>query len=138
LPFTDGSFDTVLLIEVVEHLEHERAMALIHEAKRVARKRVIVSTPNYSALRSPHETITGWNEFDAHLSYVTREDLRGEGFKLSGSGWAGGPRWWRGSLRRLGLLGWYDGRVRPCLSSLSLPFPAAAENVVGLWQRVVC
>lgn len=135
LPFTDNSFDSVLLIEVVEHLEQGKVIALINEAKRVARRRVIISTPNYPALRPPHSTITGWNVFEAHLSYVSRKDLRGEGFKLAGSGWRSGARWWREGLRRLSLLGWYDCCVRPCLSSLSIFLPMAAENVVGVWQK---
>jgi SAM-dependent methyltransferase len=44
LPLDDGSVDTVILLEVIEHLDDPRA--LLAEAKRVARRGVLVSTPN--------------------------------------------------------------------------------------------
>ena len=47
LPFADGSFDFILLSEVVEHLEEPHMS--IHEASRVLRPggRLLVTTPNY-------------------------------------------------------------------------------------------
>jgi SAM-dependent methyltransferase len=135
LPFDDGSFDTVLLIEIIEHLNEEQAHTLIQEAKRVTRHRVILSTPNYSNLRGGSDTLTGWNDLDAHLSTIHRAELRKAGFKLSGCGLKPGSRYLRGILRRAGLLGWYDGWFRRCFSGASLLFPAAADNIVGLWIR---
>jgi SAM-dependent methyltransferase len=44
LPLADGSVDTVVLLEVIEHLE-EPARVLA-EARRVARRGVLVTTPN--------------------------------------------------------------------------------------------
>src|SRR5262245_25367299 len=44
LPFADGSFDTVLLFEVIEHVSG--AHDLLKEAFRVARKNVLVTVPN--------------------------------------------------------------------------------------------
>jgi SAM-dependent methyltransferase len=44
LPFEDGSVDTVILIEVLEHLEDPAA--LLREARRVARAGVLVTVPN--------------------------------------------------------------------------------------------
>lgn len=44
LPLEDGSVDTVILLEVLEHLEDPAA--LLREAARVARSNVLVSTPN--------------------------------------------------------------------------------------------
>ena len=49
LPIPSDSFDTVLLIDVIEHLDEVRGMNLIEEAKRVAIKRIILSTPNWRA-----------------------------------------------------------------------------------------
>lgn len=52
LPFEDGSFDTVLCIEVLEHLNNLHAV--FAELFRVARKHVLVSLPNcWSGARQP-------------------------------------------------------------------------------------
>jgi SAM-dependent methyltransferase len=44
LPFPDRSFDTVLLFEVLEHLPDPDPV--IHEARRLARENVLITTPN--------------------------------------------------------------------------------------------
>lgn len=44
LPFEDGSFDTVICTDVLEHLE--RAHAVLDDLCRVSRDRVLVSLPN--------------------------------------------------------------------------------------------
>jgi SAM-dependent methyltransferase len=44
LPLEDGCVDTVILLEVVEHLDDPAA--LLREARRVARRNVLVTTPN--------------------------------------------------------------------------------------------
>ncbi len=135
LPFPDNSFDTVLMAEVVEHLDDDAAMELIREAQRVSRGRVILSTPNYPAFREGHTTMTGYNELEAHLSYWSRPRLRNLGFRLYGGGWTQGGRWWRGGLRRLGLLRWYDHHVRPALATMSIPFPLYGDSVIGVWEK---
>jgi len=44
LPLADGAVDSVFLLEVLEHLEDPAR--LLREARRVARRNVLVSTPN--------------------------------------------------------------------------------------------
>ena len=44
LPLEDGAVDTVILLEVIEHLEDPAA--LLREARRVAPRNVLVTTPN--------------------------------------------------------------------------------------------
>jgi SAM-dependent methyltransferase len=135
LPFDDCCFDSVLLIEIIEHLEEDRAHLLIQEAKRVARHRVIISTPNYPSLRDGTTSITGWNPLDAHMSYISRSKLSDLGFRLFGCGLQPGPGYFRRILKMLGVLGWYDERFRRHCGGLSLLFPAAADNIIGLWMR---
>ena len=135
LPFDNFSFDTVLIMDVLEHIQEKKALNLIEEAKRIARLRVIISTPNFKNLRGPHPTITGYNDLEAHLSHWNRLRMRQLGFTLYGSGWRPGSRNWRSFLRRLGVLKFYDTRLRPSLSGVSFLFPCFAENVVGVWNN---
>jgi SAM-dependent methyltransferase len=135
LPFDNLSFDTVLMMDVLEHLQGEKALKLIEEAKRVARNRVIISTPNSPSFREPHTTITGFNDLEAHISYWSRRRLRKLGFTLYGAGWRPGGRYWRGMLRRTYLLSFYDEIIRPTLMSLSRHLPFFSENVLGVWEK---
>lgn len=52
IPFEDNSYDVVVLIEVVEHLQVPTVQALLEEALRVLKPhgRIYVSTPNYLSL----------------------------------------------------------------------------------------
>jgi SAM-dependent methyltransferase len=44
LPLDDGAVETVMMLEVIEHLDDPAA--LLREARRVARKNILVTTPN--------------------------------------------------------------------------------------------
>lgn len=57
LPFADESFDTVVLLDVLEHLYDP--LAVLVEARRVARNRIIVSVPNFSSLPARLQTLLG-------------------------------------------------------------------------------
>ncbi len=57
LPYQDASFDTVVLLDVLEHVYEPEA--LLTEAARVARKRVIVSVPNFSSLPARLQVLVG-------------------------------------------------------------------------------
>ncbi len=46
LPFKDKSFDTCVLMEVMEHIDKGLWAVAVSEAKRVARERVIISSPD--------------------------------------------------------------------------------------------
>jgi SAM-dependent methyltransferase len=135
LPFNDDSFNTVLLLDVVEHLDYEKGKRLIDEAKRISLERLILSTPNWAAFRKAHGTMTGWNDLEAHLSYWPRKLLRDLGFRVYGAGWRSGGRYFRGILGRMNLLSFYDEAVRRSLESTSRYFPLFAENVVGVWDK---
>ena len=135
LPFSRDSFHTVLLLDVLEHLDSHNGRKLIDEAKQIASRRVILSTPNWPAFRGGHATITGWNDLEAHLSYWPRSTLRDLGFRLNGVGWRPSGRYWRAILGRTGLLSFYDGVLRQSVMSLSTYLPLMSENVVGVWEK---
>lgn len=57
LPFPDRSFDYVSALDVLEHLYNPEQ--LIFEMKRVARKSVIISVPNFSSFPARLQTLIG-------------------------------------------------------------------------------
>jgi SAM-dependent methyltransferase len=60
MPFADKSFDTVVLFDVLEHLEDDQAVAV--EAVRVARQRILVLVP----LSDPPELLRNNVVFEHH------------------------------------------------------------------------
>lgn len=57
LPYADGSFDTVILLDILEHVYDPEAV--LADAARVARKTVIVSVPNFSSVPARMQTLLG-------------------------------------------------------------------------------
>ncbi|HUH15945.1 MAG TPA: class I SAM-dependent methyltransferase [Gaiellaceae bacterium] len=84
LPFADRSFDTVLLFEVLEHVADYAS--LLAEARRVARRNVLVTVPNNGAeplLRAASLTFDHMLDVD-HVNFFTEETLAKA---LSGFSW---------------------------------------------------
>lgn len=75
LDFANNSFDTVILFEVLEHADNP--LNILKEAKRVARKNVLVTVPNCSQLAQLSEfnlTYEHLLEKD-HVNFFTKADL---------------------------------------------------------------
>ena len=86
LGFAPKSVDAVIVIEVLEHLEREDGEALLNQAARWARKRVIVTTPNGFL---PQRALGG-NPRQRHRSGWTVDEMRRRGFRAYGlAGWRG-------------------------------------------------
>jgi ubiquinone/menaquinone biosynthesis C-methylase UbiE len=80
LPFRDNSFDCVLAFEVIEHMKKEDGIKLLNEAERVAKEKVIVSTPLLGARYYYNE--------EHHISKWTVSDLHKRGYKVRGVGFS--------------------------------------------------
>jgi len=75
LPLADASVDTVLLFEVLEHVPEP--LPLLREARRVARRNVLVTVPNTRAqplLREASLSFDHMLDVD-HVRFFTRESL---------------------------------------------------------------
>ena len=75
LDFEDNSFDTVLMFEILEHLENPKLA--LNEAKRVAKKNILITTPSFSRfhqLASLKLTYYDVLEVD-HVNFFTKKEL---------------------------------------------------------------
>jgi len=80
--FLDDSFDVVLMLDVLEHMQRSQAMFMLEDSKRVARRSVIAFTPE--GFMEQDEEVGGlapWgfnaNEHQRHLCGLYREDFTG-------------------------------------------------------------
>lgn len=125
LPGTlDDSWDTVLAIELIEHIDERHVQSVLDELERVARLRVIVSTPNFPAFREGVVGSEGLNDYDAHLSYVARDVFRRRGYRLIGAGF-GNPRH---PLVRIGR----RLKLAATLETFPRRFPSLGESIVAV------
>ncbi|MBI2901780.1 MAG: class I SAM-dependent methyltransferase [Planctomycetes bacterium] len=80
LPFRDGSFDAAVALDVVEHLDRRDGEVLLAELERVARRRVVVFTPNGFLEQGAREG----NPFQVHRSGWTPADFARRGYRIVG------------------------------------------------------
>ena len=120
----EGQWDTVLASEVIEHLPQDAVDDVLTTLEGAARCRVILTTPNFPALRGGVEGTTGFNEWDAHLSYVSRAVFKARGYRVLGAGF-GNPR---NPLVRVGI------RLHLASSLTSVPrhLPSLGESIVAI------
>jgi 2-polyprenyl-3-methyl-5-hydroxy-6-metoxy-1,4-benzoquinol methylase len=118
-------WDTVLACEVIEHIEQKNVEQVLSVLENAAKRRIIFSTPNWPAFRPGAETIVGYNEHEAHLSYLSRSFFRNRGYTLLGAGF-GNPHNLPSRIIRKCFLGW-----APMLDSLSRVVPIFANSLVA-------
>ena len=79
LPFDDNSYDNVLLIDVLEHLF--QPLEVLKEARRVSRKYVFISVPNFVSLSARLQVFFGKvpennTPRDGHVYFMTMNVIR--------------------------------------------------------------
>ena len=82
LPFRPRSFDIVLLIEILEHLERADGLALIKVMEQIARRQVVISTP--VGEHEQHEFDS--NPWQEHRHIWEPQELRALGYRVYGHG----------------------------------------------------
>jgi len=128
LPFKARSFDTVLAMEVLEHLEREAGQELLKTIEKIARRQVIISTP---VGRYQQGTLEG-NPHQEHRASWHPAELKSLDYKVRGHGLRGlfgdegltelMPK----LLRPLGYILWV------CAGPMVYFFPKLAGDMVGI------
>ncbi|MDD5037926.1 MAG: methyltransferase domain-containing protein [Dehalococcoidales bacterium] len=83
LPFRDKSFDVVLCMEVLEHLERADGEKLLRDMERTARKQVLLTTP---VGKYQQESFEG-NPHQEHKYIWSPDEMQALGYKVTGIGW---------------------------------------------------
>ncbi len=82
--FPPQSFDCVVALDVIEHLTKADGYRLMEMTERIARRAIVIFTPNGFLPQPPYEG----NSFQKHLSGWTVEEMRGQGYEVTGLfGW---------------------------------------------------
>jgi predicted TPR repeat methyltransferase len=78
--FDPSSFDAVLAVDLLEHLERDEGYALLAAMEQLARERVVLFTPNGFVAQREREG----NPFQIHRSGWTADELRRLGYRVVG------------------------------------------------------
>ena len=76
--FKNNSFDTVIALQIIEHLTKKDALKLISKLEKIAKKQVIISTP---IGKTDYETDDG-NSLQRHKSYFYPKDFEKMGYRV--------------------------------------------------------
>lgn len=99
LQIAPGSYDAVVLLDLIEHFEKDAGLAFLGALERIARRKVLIFTPNGFLPQPPYED----NPWQLHRSGWTVPDFQGLGYRVHGAlGWK--PL--RGELNRPRLHPW--------------------------------
>ena len=78
--FKPKSFDAVVALDVVEHFEKKESLNLIKQMEKIAKKKVVILTPNGFAKQDAYDG----NLFQEHKSGWNISDFRRLGYKVFG------------------------------------------------------
>lgn len=78
--YKEKSFEAVIALDVVEHLEKKDARMLLKKMEKIAEKRIIILTPNGFIQQGDHKD----NPYQKHKSGWSRRDFEKEGYVVYG------------------------------------------------------
>jgi SAM-dependent methyltransferase len=82
--FPDQSFDCVAALDLIEHLEKKDGLRLLDDMERIARKRVVIFTPNGFLPQGEYDN----NPWQVHKSGWEVTEMRARGYEIIGiNGW---------------------------------------------------
>jgi SAM-dependent methyltransferase len=85
MPLRRDSFDTVLMAEVIEHLSKAEGYKALLNLEKIARKRIIVTTPNYPDIIGPAPNDIS-DQLQLHRSRWTHREFFELGYNVKGLG----------------------------------------------------
>jgi len=84
MPFPEKSFDIVLCMEVLEHMNKEEGNKLLKNLEKIARKQVILTTP-VGMCEQDEIILEDGNPFQVHKSGWYPDELKKLGYKIRGT-----------------------------------------------------
>jgi SAM-dependent methyltransferase len=82
LPFKDNSFDAVICLQTIEHVNKKAGIKLMERMEKIARKVVIVGTPVGECIQEEYDN----NPHQRHLSSWNPKDFQQKGYRVYGFG----------------------------------------------------
>lgn len=113
--FKKRRFDAVVALDLIEHLPKQKGWELLRKMTSLAKKKVILLTPNGFVPQHPYDG----NEFQEHVSGWTVKDFRSHGFKVYGMR---GLKWLRGEYATIKWKPWFFWAAISTLSEVFVFF----------------
>jgi len=82
LPLKEKSFDTIICLNVIEHLPRDEGLRFLLHASRLAKRQIIVATPSIYLPQEAYED----NPYQAHRSFYSIHDFSIMGFEVISRG----------------------------------------------------
>jgi ubiquinone/menaquinone biosynthesis C-methylase UbiE len=119
------SFDVVIAMDVIEHFEKEPGWKFLQELERVAKKRVIVFTPNGFLPQGEYDE----NPNQLHRSGWTTEEFVARGYSVSG---INGLKWLKGEYGAPRFKPrWLANRLSDYTQFLTYSYPSMAFQILA-------
>ncbi len=119
--FKKKQFDAVVALDVIEHLPKEKGWELLRKMNGLAKKRIILLTPNGFVPQHPYDG----NTFQEHLSGWTVKDFRSRSYRVYGMR---GLKWLRGEYATIKWKPWFFWAGISTLSELFVFFLPGLAN----------
>ena len=124
--YKQKSFDAVIALHVIEHLVKSEADQLISQMEKIAKKKVIILTPN----GYQHQHAVGGNPYQVHRSGWQVEDFLARGYTVRG---LRGYKNIRGELKTFRYKPWFFWGIAALLSEPILYFyPHISHQLIAV------